>query len=70
MSEIYRLKSHNYIAQVVPEYGMNCIKAVCEKPYADMLRTPQNVNVLGNDDAFLFGMPVLFFSKQNIKRRF
>lgn len=70
MAEIYKLKSHNYEAQIVPEYGMNCIKAVCANPAVDMLKTPQNVDILGNDDAFLYGMPILFFPNRISNGRF
>lgn len=70
MAEIYKLKSHNYEAQIVPEYGMNCIKAVCTSPLVDMLKTPQDVGILGNDDAFLFGMPILFFPNRISNGRF
>lgn len=61
MAKIYELKSQNYILKIVPEYGMNCISAVCTKPYEDILKVPHDVDILGNDDAFLFGVPVLFF---------
>ena len=61
MAKIYELKSCGYTINVVPEYGMNCIKLTHENPFADILKTPQRVNVLAKDDAFLFGIPVLFF---------
>lgn len=61
MGKRYELNAYNYRAQIAPEYGMNCIRALCTKPVVDMLKTPQNVDMLGNDDAFLYGMPILFF---------
>lgn len=61
MTKVYELKSCGYKIDVVPEYGMNCIKLTHDKPSANVLKTPQNVDILANDDAFLFGIPVLFF---------
>lgn len=61
MTKIYNLEAHNYKAEVALRYGMNCTRIACENPRVDVLKTPQDVDVLGDDDAFLFGMPILFF---------
>lgn len=70
MAKIYELKSCGYTINVVPEYGMNCIKLTHDKPFADILKTPRNVNILAEDDAFLFGIPVLFFPNRISDGRF
>lgn len=70
MKKIYVLNSNNYEMHIVPCYGMNCIKAICTKPNADILKTPHDVDMLGSDDAFLFGMPILFFPNRISNGRF
>lgn len=59
MAKVFKLNAHGYAAEVVPEYGMNCIKILHVKSGADILRTPENIDVL--QDSVLFGMPILFF---------
>ncbi len=66
----YILSKYGYKAEVVPKYGMNCIKALCENPGVDMLKTPVDIDILGNDDAFLFGIPILFFPNRISNGRF
>ena len=61
LTKKYTLNKYGYKVEVVPKYGMNCIKALCENPCVDILKTPSDIDILGNDDAFLFGIPVLFF---------
>ena len=61
MAKKYTLNKYGYKVEIVPKYGMNCIKALCESPCADILKTPLDIDILGDDDAFLFGIPVLFF---------
>lgn len=70
LTKKYTLNKYGYIVEVVPEYGMNCIKALCENPYVDILKTPSDIDILGNDDAFLFGIPVLFFPNRISGGRF
>ncbi len=56
----YTLTAHSYTAEVLPECGMNCTKILYPMLNMDILRTPENLNILKNDE-FLWGMPVLFF---------
>ena len=70
MTKKYKLNSHDYIVEVVPNYGMNCIKIVHTQTNTDILKTPKDIDILKNDDAFLFGMPILFFPNRISNGRF
>lgn len=56
----YKLQAFGYEAEVVPRYGMNCIR-FADQNGTEVLRTPEDIEILGEDNAFLYGMPVLFF---------
>ncbi len=60
MKEIYTLRAHGYLAEVVPAYGMNCIR-LSTPGGMEALVTPKDPDILGRSDAYLYGMPVLFY---------
>lgn len=61
MSDIYTLSKNGYAIEVVPKYGMNCTRIFYSDSEWELLKTPQNIDLLADDDAFLYGIPVLFF---------
>ena len=67
MAKIYELSAHGYTAQIVADYGMNCIK-ITHETGVDVLRTPDDADVL--QSKVLYGMPVLFFPNRISGGRF
>lgn len=61
MCEIYKLKANGYIIEVVPSCGFNCISITNPKLFADVLRTPESIDMLKGNHSFIFGTPILFF---------
>ncbi len=60
MANIDTLSAFGYTAEVVPEYGMNCIRL--STPHGmEALVTPEDIDILGRPDAYLYGMPILFY---------
>ncbi len=69
MNLIYRLQAFGYTAEVVPCYGMNCIR-LSDEEGTECLKTPTDVHILGEADAYLWGMPVLCFPNRISGGRF
>ncbi len=60
MGTKYKLQAFGYEAEVVPQYGMNCIR-FADKAGTEVLRTPEDVEVLSEDNVFLYGGNRNFF---------
>lgn len=60
-NEILKVENEKYKALITAEYGMNCFKIELKQTGRNILRSPKNAKILGDKDAFLFGMPILCF---------
>ena len=58
MEKITEIRADNYVAEIIPSSGANCISLINKKYKADILRKPKNFDKTENP--YVYGMPILY----------